>query len=263
MTLYDTLADVVRKAILGQNLEPAGIADALGMKLADFRVRLDAGALPPELLAEALGLSLPGLEAVATTDRPFPPLELWIERLELPFEDETVNAWWMESSEGSLLIDSGLTAADLHAALAGRLPDCLLITHAHRDHIGGLSALGPNIRRILPGDAISGPYSIAGFEIAPFDLAGHHPQAVGYEIRRTSAPNSVALAVGDAVFASSMGGCPSPEAFQSACSTLAAAWQGRPADTWVLPGHGAATTVGLERTYNPFVPCWDRKGLTL
>ncbi|GAA5483511.1 MBL fold metallo-hydrolase [Haloferula sargassicola] len=261
ITLYDQLPDVLRKACIGLDLEPAAVASKLGWNLAQLRRQLDARLpeVPLDELASATGLSAEGLRALGG-DRPFPELPAWVERLELPFEDETVNAWRLSHDGFSLLVDAGLHGRDLLAALHGRVPGRVLITHPHRDHVGGLAALPseiPNSSPKAPARLEAGP-----FEITVHDLAGHHPRAVGYELRLASSAEETVFLSGDAIFASSMGGCPDAGVFQTACGTIARAIRQLPEDTLILPGHGSATRVALERRYNPFFPCWERAGLT-
>lgn len=253
MTLYDTLPDVLRKAMIGLDLEPAAIASRLGYDLREFRQRLENDDLSLDLIAKAAGLKVDGLKALSG-NRTFPKLPAWIRRLELPFDDETVNAWWIESDSAKVLIDTGLRAADLRSALDYELPDQVWITHEHHDHIGGLAALPSEVPVVRPADLFPGETrTIGDLRITVHDLAGHHPHALGYEIRRS---DEVAFAAGDAVFASSMGGCPDAAVFQTACRTLGAALAKLPGTALLLPGHGSPSTVALEKCLNPFVHFW-------
>jgi glyoxylase-like metal-dependent hydrolase (beta-lactamase superfamily II) len=58
--------------------------------------------------------------------------------------------------------------------------------------------------------------------------------------------------VGDALFAGSIGGCPDSFTYQMALRNLRHHVLSLTGDTILLPGHGPATTVALERAYNPF-----------
>src|SRR5690606_326541 len=135
-------------------------------------------------------------------------------RLELPFDDETVNAWWFSDPHGAhcLLFDAGNDGACLRDALGPQAPDSidLLITHPHHDHIGGFAGIRPWLR------SVSGPVDQAT-PIAPGDqiergrhqlrviaLPGHCEGAIGYVITNRSPWICV---TGDALFAGSMGGC--------------------------------------------------------
>lgn len=261
MKLYDGIADVVRKVLIGRGIEPSVLADELGMNMGQFRRYLDGAAQDLDLdrLAASTGLSEAGLKALVS-DRPFPSLPDFVERLELPFEDETVNAWWIEHRGLKILVDAGWRAADLEFALEGRKPDLVLITHAHRDHTGGLTFLRGYCRCFGPVESCEpiceGPWEIHGLTIVTHPLPGHLPTAIGYELRLVDAGEPRLFFPGDACFASSMGGCPHPQAFQSGCMSLGAALDVLPSTTLLLPGHGAATTVALERELNPFAPFW-------
>jgi glyoxylase-like metal-dependent hydrolase (beta-lactamase superfamily II) len=55
-----------------------------------------------------------------------------------------VNACVLDTPGGRVLVDTGLpyTTETLLAALDGRMPDLIVLTHAHGDHVLGLGALG-------------------------------------------------------------------------------------------------------------------------
>lgn len=256
ITLYDTPADLVAKALRGLGETPAGLPPQ------DLK-RFLKGAFDPDTarrLAGPLGLDAAAL-ARFPDPRPETALPPGVARLELPFEDETVNAWCLENGDTPLVIDAGLGRTDLAAALPGKGTIDLLITHPHRDHIGGIAGVEKRIRGfwspvpldratpVRPGDR----WRLGELEILVFDLAGHHPDAIGYRINGFGPP---LLAVGDAVFAQSAGGCPGPQAYRQARSTLTRALVELPDETLLLTGHGWATTLGLEKDRNPFLAAW-------
>jgi glyoxylase-like metal-dependent hydrolase (beta-lactamase superfamily II) len=89
--------------------------------------------------------------------------------------------------------------------------------------------------------------------IRSVDLSGHHPSAIGYFIDGLA---QRLLAVGDAIFAGSMGGCANANAFANARKTIESAISGADDELNILPGHGPATTLGSERMSNPFLAEW-------
>lgn len=99
---------------------------------------------------------------------------------------------------------------------------------------------------MLPGES----REVGGILFETFDLCGHCTPALGYLFHGFSRP---VLAVGDAVFAGSIGGCKSQESYQLALDRIHAVFAGLPDETLILPGHGPATTWGEERVRNPFL----------
>lgn len=81
-------------------------------------------------------------------------------------------------------------------------------------------------------------------------LPGHCVGAVGYVVERIEPPVCV---TGDALFAGSIGGCAPGEPYRQALDSLRKEVMTLPDETLLLPGHGPATTVGSERTANPFL----------
>lgn len=152
------------------------------------------------------------------------------------------------------------------------------LTHAHLDHIAGVAELvratgvetylHPDDRRLYDGVVDQGRWLGVEVEAPPapnhalahgdtvtvgdcaFTVAhtpGHSPGSV------TFLGHGVAI-VGDVLFAGSVGrvdlpGGDGPTLFKSIEETL----MPLPDDTIVYPGHGPATTIGHERTTNPFV----------
>lgn len=257
LTRYDHSRDVIRKALRGRDLAPATAAVRAGMDPAALVAWLaEKGPEPPlEVLAGVLGL---GAEALAALDSGVvaPPLPEGIRQLVLPFDDETVNAWWIESAGETLLIDGGPDPGALISALAGRRPDRILLTHPHGDHLGGLRAFAGSGPEILRGaDLPPGGLALGGGRIHAQPLPGHHPEAWGFIFRDLEGAAHWA-AVGDALFMGSMGGCADARAFQEACASLAGLLRTLDPGTLLLTGHGPPSTVAAEWTGNAFAPCW-------
>lgn len=261
MNLYDTPADVVRKALRGLEIAPsqaaakAGIPDAeLHAFLADRFAEATA-----RTLAEALGLDPEALASLPDYRPALPPCP-GLTQLALPFEDEEVNAWLLEKDGTVLVIDAGFGPDDLAAALDARGIDrChLLLTHGHRDHVGGVAGVGDRLESLHAPETLRGAtlvhpgdtFRIGSFDIAVGDLRGHHPDAVGYRIDGLELP---LLAVGDAVFAGSVGGCFSRSAYDDARRTIRESVLTQPSETILLTGHGPGTTLAQELERNPFL----------
>jgi hydroxyacylglutathione hydrolase len=161
------------------------------------------------------------------------------------------------------------------------VPDEIWLTHGHGDHIAGITAL----RELFPDATICCPTADAamlddpalnlssGFGLlvrAPqadrlvspgetltvgqsqwtvLDTSGHTPGGVSYYC-----PAAKAVLVGDALFAGSIGRTDFPGADQEQLlGNIATALLSLPSETAVLPGHGPASTIGREKTSNPFL----------
>lgn len=249
--LEDELAYVLRKAMRGMGKSNTQLAAECGMSLEmlDACMRGKGTEAGLTSIAQVLALSVSAVLGHANY-HPTAPIIQGITRLELPFDADTVNAWLLRVEDHSLLFDTGYLpdsalrllqtwgAADLH----------LMLTHDHRDHVGGVAALAPLVRnqwQIPMGQEVSfGP-----LRVRSIDLAGHCIPTSGYVIDGLSRAICV---TGDALFAGSIGGCADPFTYQMALRNCRQHIFSLPDDTLLLPGHGPATTVGQERICNPF-----------
>lgn len=193
------------------------------------------------------------------------------------------NSWlvWDPVSRDAVLVDAGEGHDAILAAVADRdlTVRGIWLTHAHIDHVLGLEALRratgapvwlhPDDRRwydVLPEQGRM--FGIEGLgRLAPPDHALHAGDRLtvgpfAFEVRHVPghAPGHVAFIgyglclSGDVLFEDSIGrtdlaGGSLPvllESIQREILTL-------PDATRVLPGHGPETTVGRERTRNPFL----------
>lgn len=258
--MEDDFTYVIRKALRGLNLAPgdaatrAGLAESEVMGLIRGTFSKDAASrlapvlsLKPEALA-----GLPDYEPNAV-DLPS------VERLDMAFGDGQVNAWLIRHDGRSMLFDTGPSNSSIALALnAFGAPhlDAAFVTHDHQDHVGGLEEVARRSRVLyLPGDSghpiqAGDVIEIGLLKIHAFDLNGHCAGALGYRIEGLEKPVCV---VGDALFAGSIGGCPT-ETYLTALELLRRGVFSQSDETVLLPGHGPATTVGEERTSNPFFP---------
>jgi glyoxylase-like metal-dependent hydrolase (beta-lactamase superfamily II) len=166
------------------------------------------------------------------------------------------------------------------------VPVALLVTHGHVDHAGGA---GRVVERTgvtayvhpdddyLTSDPVSQLRSIFGFvppgaeSFAPpeqmVDLAhGQRLELGGFEFRVRHTPGHTPghcvfvleeeglVFSGDHLFAGSIGRTDLPGGdFNTLMASMRTEMMTLPDDMRVLPGHGPATTIGRERTTNPFL----------
>ena len=265
--LYDTTADVIRKALRGLDMAPSQAAALCGLPERDVLMASREPAARVTLFQLAPALALDPVALAGLPDyRPPDCLPPEILRLELPFDDETVNAWLIESGRGEqVLFDTGDGADDVRTHLddlprfhprgLGDHPLDVFITHNHGDHTGGLPGLNGILRHLRgPGRSeclqAGDPVVISKLTIRAIKLPGHCEGALGYVIEGFPVPVCV---TGDALFAGSIGGCAPGEPYRQALSALQSEVMTLPDETILLPGHGPATTVGSERKSNPFL----------
>jgi len=250
--LEDDLSYVWRKALRGQQLDAVQLAQRCGVE----KTAIDAlisGKADSALLDQAADVLNLHADAIRRHGdiRPVIPHLHGVSRLQLPFEQDSVNAWLIRDEDQTLLFDTGFERDSARVLLqnTGIAPLDLFITHDHRDHVGGILGLRPLVKKhheMSYGQSLR----IGGLDVKCFDLSGHCIPAYGYLIHGLSRPICV---VGDALFAGSIGGCSDSFTYQMALRNLRHHVMSLADDTILLTGHGPATTVGQEKRGNPFL----------
>jgi hydroxyacylglutathione hydrolase len=153
------------------------------------------------------------------------------------------------------IVDPGEDADAILAAVGEAPVCCILLTHAHPDHVGALEDV-----RLATG----APVGLHPAEAEAFGLDGDFPLLDGMEIevgqgRLTvfhvpgHTPGSVCFRLGgqvlsgDAIFPGGPGHTMTPEALAQSLSSLGQTVFAWPDETELYPGHGDRTTVGAER----------------
>jgi hydroxyacylglutathione hydrolase len=185
-------------------------------------------------------------------------------------------------AEQALLIDPGDEPDAITQALEElqTTPEAILITHCHFDHVGAVAEMArrtgapvycpqgevfilENINDYVrfPGFGPFESYTpehtvsdgdtlkLAGFEIDVIGTPGHSIDHVTYSI-----PAEKAIFSGDVLFQGSVGRTDLPGADHATLmASIARLLDLLPDETGVLPGHMDPTTLGTERTSNPFL----------
>lgn len=188
------------------------------------------------------------------------------------------------ASGEALVIDGGDEPSEIVARLErlGVRATHLLHTHAHVDHIGALGELRERTgaRGLLhPADAplyatlaeqarwlgIPAPraasldadlrdgdrFALGALSVEVLHTPGHTPGSVSFAL---TVSDATVLLTGDTLFAGSVGrwdlGGTSLEDIVRSIRTRLLVY---PDATSVIPGHGSATSIGVERAHNPFL----------
>ena len=184
-----------------------------------------------------------------------------------------------ESTHRAVLIDPGDEPDRILAALddSGATLESVWLTHAHFDHLGGLAG----VLRARPVPVYMHPLEAPLHEIAVdaalrFGIRIEAPPAPDRELAEGDrvqvgsqvlsvihvpghAPGHVAfhddtvIFGGDCLFAGSIGRTDLPFADRETLDASVARMMALGDELTLYPGHGPATTIGRERTTNPFV----------
>jgi glyoxylase-like metal-dependent hydrolase (beta-lactamase superfamily II) len=268
--LEDLFNDVLAKAQRGLRLTDEDIAAAAGVDTGLLISAKDGLADEATLLkiAPVLHLHGPSLVVMARNGWYPPPIEMaGLARFNTTFGDMTVNAYviWDPASKRAAAFDTGAIAQPMIEFIENNdlTLERIFITHTHGDHIADLVALqrGTHCQAALshtkepcPGTDtfdIDGTtaWSLGSLHIEPRSTHGHARGGVTYVITGLAHPVAI---VGDALFASSMGG--GMVSYPDALATNRKEIFTLPDDTILCPGHGPYTTVAGEKAHNPFFP---------
>lgn len=189
-----------------------------------------------------------------------------------------------EGDDGCLIVDAGFDPTGMIQRINDLelTPRALLLTHAHADHIAGVTpvrAQWPDLPILIHdaereflldphanlsagmGFAVTAPaatgtltegedVTLGPGRFQVLHTPGHSPGGITlYE------PTIGAAIVGDALFNGSIGRTDFPHSdFETLARSIREKLYTLPDETVVYPGHGPATTIGDEKRTNPFVP---------
>lgn len=176
---------------------------------------------------------------------------------------------WGENTDKCIVVDPGDEPQRVVAFLQdlGKMPEAILLTHGHFDHIGGVNALRGTygcpvylceedlmlpVRMTgeMPADTThygeGDTLSLAGLNIAVLQTPGHTPGSVCLICGDV-------MFSGDTLFAGSIGRTDFPGSDHRQMLQSLAKLAALPRNYRVLPGHAEETSLDEERRSNPFL----------
>lgn len=185
--------------------------------------------------------------------------------------DYEVNCYilWEDSSDGCVVIDPGYEPETVMGEVRaiGKELKAILLTHGHFDHVGAVRELFAKTDcdiYLCPADCempeswTAGPLcytnsyqegdtvQIAGLSFKVLQLPGHTPGSVALQCGEL-------LFVGDTLFAGSCGRTDLPLGDWDTLRKSLLRLKNMEEDFKILPGHGSATTLSMEKRYNPYL----------
>lgn len=267
--LEDLYNDVIAKAMRGLGLSDAELAEKSGVSAGEI-ASAKAGKVDDRMLRKiAPHLQLDGLSLVTMAHKEWQPHPVnvpGLEQFNTTYHDMTVNAYlvWDAETKNAVAFDTGADATPMIEFIQNKKLNLSLIflTHTHPDHImdlARLSADGAVTAFVHEKEACAGAktfrlddaeaWESGGLRIEPRSTWGHSKGGITYLVSGLKRPLAI---VGDALFASSMGG--GMVSYADALATNRKEIFTLPDPTVICPGHGPMTTVGEEKEHNPFYP---------
>jgi hydroxyacylglutathione hydrolase len=180
----------------------------------------------------------------------------------LEVEDANCHLYSDPATRRALLFDVGEYNEALAELISGEglKVEGIFLTHTHYDHVGGLVEAASSLQaQVFVHHAGKGAVKVSGaktvrdtdvlsigeFQVEALATEGHTPDSCCYLI-------GGALFTGDALFNGSVGGTADRDRFLEETGKLRTKILTLPDETAIFPGHGPATTVGIERVCNPF-----------
>jgi glyoxylase-like metal-dependent hydrolase (beta-lactamase superfamily II) len=268
--LEDNFTDVIGKAQRGLGVTDAQLAARADVSPADLAAVKGGQALDEVIRRVARHLRLSPDALVALAHQAWYPEQALFPRgfamFNTPYGDMTVNSYlvWDARSRVAAAFDTGASCtAMLDVIHAENLTlRYIFLTHTHEDHVADLPRLAAETRAevwsserepmAFPGAKVfkENAHFHLGDEIAIKTTltSGHSPGLTTYYVTGLSWPLAI---VGDALFASSMGG--SATHFQEQYRNNFDKILTLPRSTVLAPGHGPLTTLAQEKKHNPFL----------
>ena len=263
--LEDNYNDVLNKAQRGLQIADNDLAAKSGVDAAAVKTlregQFDEAAA--RKVAPLLGLNADAVVDLALGRSQPAPINLdGLAAYNTQFDDMTVNSYliWDPETREAAAFDTGTDCSGMLelAAANGLKIKLILLTHTHGDHVFELDRLKEKTgapafvssRENFDGAEafeVGKRFTLGKLRIETRLTWGHSRGGITYVVTGLAKPLAV---VGDALFASSMGG--GAVSYAAALDTNRAQIFSLSDDTIICPGHGPLTTVAREKKHNPF-----------
>lgn len=263
--LEDLYTDILGKAKRGLGFSDAELAARSGCSTPEIRRLLDGDFDETVARKTARALNLNPDALIDSALQRWEPSPMTMDGLEMfttSFGDMTVNAFLVFDRENgkAAAFDTGADCSmmlqflrDNHLVLQS-----IFITHTHGDHVCEVDRLEAEtgakvwVSRLEPLHEATlfdagATFHTGKLRIETLATSGHSIGGTSYVVLGLSHPT---VAVGDALFAGSMGG--GMVSYQNALNNNRSKILTLPDDTVICPGHGPMTTVAEEKQHNPF-----------
>lgn len=264
--LEDTAADIIGKAQRGLGISDSQLAERAKLGAESVRALRDGKFDDKTLAAVAPVLELDGpwlikLARGEWTPENVPAID-GLASFNTRYGDMTVNAYlvWDPASRAAIAFDTGADCTEMLRRSSREDLDVkfIMLTHAHPDHIADLERLRSETGAVIyisEHESARGAETIAEgerFRVGALQIearltSGHSPGGITYFITGLAQPIAI---VGDSIFAASMGG--GAVSYEDAIRNNIEKVLTLPNETILCPGHGPLTTVGKEKSENPF-----------
>ena len=267
--LEDNFNDVINKAQRGLQVSDADLMTRAEVSAEDLAAVKAGKPLDAVLrrVARHLKLSPDALEALAHKRwyPQIPDVPKGFAAFNSAYEDMTVNSYliWDPRARIAAAFDTGASCQEMLDLVRaeGLALRYIFLTHTHEDHIADLATLAASSKAEVRSSELEPAnypgaktfkenvhFHVGSLAIKTLLTNGHSPGLTTYYVTGLSWPLAV---VGDAIFASSMGGSATHFADQvrnnkEKILTL-------PRDTVLACGHGPLTTITQEKHHNPFL----------
>lgn len=264
--LEDNVEDIVGKVLRGRKLDPAEVARQAGVALPQLKALLagEFDEATARAVAPVLGLGADALVALGRRSwYPQDPGQIdGLACFNTPYGDMFVNAFlvWDPATRQAAAFDTGSDCAPALALAREKGLDVthVFLTHTHPDHIADLARLTAETdapayvshleptggaHAVREGDS----WRLGDLTVRALATSGHTKGGTTYVVTGLARPLA---AVGDAMFAGSMGG--GNVSYEDALRNNVEKILALPEETLILPGHGPVATIGEQKQHNPF-----------
>jgi glyoxylase-like metal-dependent hydrolase (beta-lactamase superfamily II) len=188
---------------------------------------------------------------------------------------------WDDDTRKAVIIDPAVPSTELTNLIVseGLIPEYIVLTHAHGDHIGGIPSLldefpylklavGAEDRHLLADPRSNLSEQLTGASVAVHDVIelkdGDEIQVGALTLHIIATPGHTpgglsilvdnVLFSGDTLFRASIGRTDLPGGnFDDIIKSIKEKLFLLPDETVVFPGHMSQTDIGYEKKYNPYV----------